>query len=229
METNSIEIRRSANIKYLSIRMAPGRGIWVNVPYGVSEDIVKRFISEKREWIEANKAKIKAYEQRTSTNFDPGAEIVTKMHRIRVETVAEKQPRYTMKGSDITFHIPSIMTSSQRNELMQQMLVNVYKYEAKRYLTPRIVEWSAKLALPFARLSFRNNISNWGSCSHQNDISLNVKLMKLPDALIDYVIIHELCHVKEKNHSASFWALVEKHCPNYAKLRAELKKHHTRI
>ena len=229
MENNKIEIRRGANIKYLSIRMAPGRGVWVNVPYGVSEETVKRFLAEKKEWIDANTVKIKEYEQRTSTSFDANTEITTKMHRIRIELVAEKHPRYTMKGSDITFHIPTIMSSSQRNELMKQMMVNVYKFEAQRYLPPRVMELSAKLKLPFGRLSFRNNISNWGSCSHQNDISLNVKLMKLPDAIIDYVIVHELCHIKEKNHSAAFWALVEKYCPNYQSLRAELKKHHTRI
>ena len=66
------------------------------------------------------------------------------------------------------------------------------------------------------------------TCRSYN-ISLNIKLMKLPDEIIDYVILHELCHTVEKNHSAAFWKLVGKVCPAYPTLRARLRKYNTRI
>lgn len=101
--------------------------------------------------------------------------------------------------------------------------------EAKRYLPPRVKRQAERFGFKYGRLTFRDNVSNWGSCSFDNNISLNIKLMKLPDELIDYVILHELCHTVEKNHSAEFWQLVEKVCPGYAELRVRLKKYHTRI
>ena len=89
--------------------------------------------------------------------------------------------------------------------------------------------WAERCGFSYGKLSFRNNISNWGSCSFENHISLNVKLMKLPDEIIDYVILHELCHTVEKNHSPAFWKLMGKVCPDYAMLRIRLKGYHTRI
>lgn len=76
--------------------------------------------------------------------------------------------------------------------------------ECRRYLPQRIRNYAEKFGFRYGRVTFRNNISNWGSCSFDNNISLNIKLMKLPDEIIDYVILHELCHTVEKNHSAAF-------------------------
>ena len=68
-----------------------------------------------------------------------------------------------------------------------------------------------------------------GFPSYENNIRHNIKLMKLPDEIIDFVILHELCHTVEKNHSAAFWKLVGKVCPAYPTLRARLRKYNTRI
>ena len=114
-------------------------------------------------------------------------------------------------------------------KVVQQFLLEIYALEARQYLPQRVRFYAAKYGFKFGKLTFRNNISNWGSCSFENNISLNIKLMKLPDELIDYVILHELCHTKEKNHSAAFWKTVKSVCPDYALLRAGLRKYNTRV
>ena len=101
--------------------------------------------------------------------------------------------------------------------------------ESKRYLPGRVRELAVQFGFRYRALSFRNNISNWGSCSVDDNISLNVKLMKLPDEIIDYVILHELCHTVEKNHSSNFWALMEKVCPGCMQLRRRLRQYNTRV
>lgn len=99
----------------------------------------------------------------------------------------------------------------------------VYKSSAPSALLPRVEYYSEKMGLYPSRVTFRKAKTRWGSCSNRNSISLNTALCALPQELSDYVIIHELAHIKHKNHSKEFWNLVSKYCPNYKILRQELK------
>jgi predicted metal-dependent hydrolase len=76
----------------------------------------------------------------------------------------------------------------------------------------------------FNRISIKNQRSCWGSCSQRKNLNFNYKIIKLPEVLKDYIIIHELCHLEEMNHSRKFWKLVSASAPNYKILRKELKK-----
>ncbi len=224
-----IKVRRSANIKFLSIRMAPGRGVWVNIPFGVGQRQVEKFIQEKREWILQNLSKVKIYEQDTGVGLGIGAEVKTKMHTLKIAETEERKPDYRMEGEYITLLIPKGTDYNRIDKIIQQFLIQIYTVESRQYLPKRVSYYAEKYGFKYVRVSFRNNISNWGSCSHDNKISLNVKLMKLPDEIIDYVILHELCHTIEKNHSNDFWNLMQKVCPSYPMLRSRLRKYNTRI
>lgn len=224
-----VKVRHSANIKFLSIRMAPGRGIWVNVPCGVSSKQVEKFVLEKRGWIEQNLSNIKVYEQDTGVGLKIGAEIKTKLHVLKIAETQQVKAGYQIEGNVITLSIPAATDFSRIEKTVQQFLLEIYTMECKQYLPKRVKYQAEKHGFKYARLSFRNNLSNWGSCSHDDNISLNIKLMKLPDEIIDYVILHELCHTVEKNHSADFWNLVRKVCPDCDTLRSRLRKYNTRI
>ena len=113
--------------------------------------------------------------------------------------------------------------------IVGKFLVEVYRLEAKQYLPQRVRAYAERFGFKYEQVGFRNNVSNWGSCSYDNHISLNVKLMKLPDELIDYVILHELCHTVEKNHSAAFWRLMKSVCPDYLSRRKRLRVYNTLI
>lgn len=224
-----VKVRRSANIKFLSIRMAPARGMWVNVPYGVSRRQVEKFLEEKKEWIRQTSAKMKMYEQDTGVGLKIGAEVKTKLHVLKIAATEEGKPGYRIEGNVITLSIPRTTDFSRVENTVQQFLLEIYALESKQYLPKRVKFYAEKFGFRYARLSFRNNSTNWGSCSHDNNISLNIKLMKLPDEIIDYVILHELCHTVEKNHSASFWNLVRKVCPGCDTLRSRLRDYNTRV
>lgn len=77
--------------------------------------------------------------------------------------------------------------------------------------------------LSYHHLKISNARTNWGSCTARNDILLNWRLVQFAPEVIDYVIIHELAHLRERNHSARFWAIVVQYCPDYKALRATLK------
>ncbi|RPI07340.1 MAG: M48 family peptidase [Zetaproteobacteria bacterium] len=95
--------------------------------------------------------------------------------------------------------------------------------EGQFHLPPRLASLSRGCGLPYARTTVRLARSRWGSCSRRGVISLNARLLLLPLALVDYVIVHELCHTREPNHSPAFWRLVERHCPTYTARRQELR------
>jgi predicted metal-dependent hydrolase len=93
-------------------------------------------------------------------------------------------------------------------ELCKKLLSNWAKTQARKLLSQRIDELSLLCSLPFNNLTIRNQRSRWGSCSVEKNINLSFKLVFLPGELMDYIIIHELCHTVQLNHSAKFWRLV---------------------
>jgi predicted metal-dependent hydrolase len=96
---------------------------------------------------------------------------------------------------------------------------------ARRVLAPRLLELAARFDLAVTHVSVRNQRARWGSCATGGRISLNWRLIQTPDAVCDYVLIHELMHLRQPNHSARFWALVARACPDYEASRRWLRAH----
>jgi predicted metal-dependent hydrolase len=95
--------------------------------------------------------------------------------------------------------------------------------QGQAHLLPRLATMSHGCGLPYARGTVRIARSRWGSCSRMGVISLNARLLLLPPPLVDYVLVHELCHTREPNHSPAFWRLVARHCPTYPAHRREMR------
>ena len=225
----AVKIRRGAHIRHLSVRMSPGRGIWVNVPYGVSGRQVEKFLAERKEWIVRNSERVSRYEKETGADVSIGSDIKTKLHTLKIRETEARVPSYKTEGDAVTLFIPAGADMEKVGGMIKNFLSEIYRTECRRILPGRVRELAQRHGLSYGKLSFRNNRSNWGSCSYDNNISLNIQLMKLPDQLIDYVILHELCHTLEKNHSENFWALMEKVCPGYPDARRLLRAYHTRL
>jgi len=100
-----------------------------------------------------------------------------------------------------------------------------HKEEARKLITKRVEHNNKMYNFSFNKIFIRNQKRQWGSCSENGNLNFNFKLLFLPEHLLDYVIIHEICHLKELNHSKRFWDLVEKTLPNHKELRRELKKY----
>ena len=100
--------------------------------------------------------------------------------------------------------------------------------QAKLSLPPRLKELADEHGFTYQRVTIKNNISNWGSCSAKGNINLNLRLVTLPQSLQDYVMLHELCHLREMNHGPRFHALLESLCPDHGTLEKELRQHKLR-
>ncbi|MCB5197414.1 M48 family metallopeptidase [Deefgea salmonis] len=104
-------------------------------------------------------------------------------------------------------------------------LIRFYQRSAQIYLAERVGLWSERMALQPRKWLLSSAKTRWGSCTAAGDIRLNWRLMQAPASVIDYVVIHELAHLAQMNHSARFWAIVAQACPNWKTERAWLKQH----
>lgn len=110
--------------------------------------------------------------------------------------------------------------SSKIQNLKSKILKNILM----EYSVPLLDNYSKRLGIKYRKLTIRKTKSKRWSCTHDQKISLNLNLVHLPTKYIKYVIIHEICHLKIKNHSKKFWALVESFCPEYKTIRKEMRK-----
>ncbi len=110
---------------------------------------------------------------------------------------------------------PEELTRAQIDELADRAL---------EYIPKRVIFFSMQMKVYFGNVTIRNQKTRWGSCSSKGNLNFNCQLMRMPPEVIDYVVVHELCHLKEMNHSKAFWEEVEKVMPDYQKHRDYLKK-----
>lgn len=139
-----------------------------------------------------------------------------------------KQIKSKKISSNEFFYLGNKYTHKSFEEIMGKSIENLdefYKDKANKIIPNIVSEYSDIMQLYPNSLKFRKNKSRWGSCSFKNSINLNIYMMKLPYEAIEYIVVHELAHIKHKNHSKVFWDLVEKYNPDYKKIEKILKKY----
>jgi len=140
-------------------------------------------------------------------------EFITKKERWIKEKLSLIEDR---RVDDDKFFLFGNLYSKKEYEIITDDDLNkFYRQKAKESISPLINYWSEKMKLYPSQVGYRNNRSRWGSCNHKNHISFNTNLAKMHPHFIEYVVVHELAHIKHKNHSKEFWAEVEKYLPDY--------------
>jgi len=112
---------------------------------------------------------------------------------------------------------------------MVSLLHKYYRQNAPELILPRLAYWAQIMDLHPTRITFRRARTRWGSCSNKNTLSLNIALVMLPDNLIDYVLIHELAHIRHKHHQKDFWDLVARYLPDWKRRRQALRRYETAL
>ncbi len=136
--------------------------------------------------------------------------------------VKDKQAWIDKNITLVKTRIENEIGTSNVNKLTNDEL-KILSKEAKKYLPKRAEIFADKMGVKYNRIAIRSQRTLWGSCSNKNNLNFNCLLMLCPEEVRDYVVVHELCHLKEMNHSKNFWTLVEKYCPDYKTHRQWLK------
>ena len=229
---NGIKIlitRKKANSN-INISLKPFEIVKVSIPFYFSFDKAEKYIFEKSKWIISKYSKIKAIESKL-TIFDFNTSFSTRNHKLQLNKVKSNDVKYRLKDQLILVDIPNAaeIKSLDIQQKIRFAIEETLRKEAKDYLPQRVKELAEKNSFRFKKVSVRNSKTRWGSCSYDNNINLNLHLMRLPNHLIDYVILHELVHTKIKNHSRDFWNMLDLVTGNAKNLDKELKNYQTKI
>jgi predicted metal-dependent hydrolase len=208
------QLRVSPRARNVYLRVTPERGLEVVVPRGFNPILISTMLEEKERWIRRALARAEA-QRRLEAPCRPWAlppeirlpgidriwTVIGEPSSRRVSVIESGKDRLTVHGR--------IDDEAECRAALRRWLV----VQAQHHLVPWLDELSGTLGLSYRRVSFRFQRTRWGSCSRHRSINLNVKLLFLPAAVARYVLVHELCHLREMNHSRRFWALVAQHDP----------------
>lgn len=219
-EFGNITIRRSSVAKQIRVRVAPDGSLRASLPMHAPMFLVKHILKNSRNELRAMLAQSKP-----EYKFGNGIQI-GKSHTLIVQPSDNHEFNVTRHGQQIIVKLPQNkqIEDNDVSRKIRDTVIASLRIEAKSYLPKRLSFLAEKYGLNYERVRFSHASGRWGSYSSNGTISLNIALMKLPFELIDYIIIHELSHSKQMNHSKVFWLLVESADPNYKQHRRVLKQ-----
>lgn len=223
----NISLKKHPKSKRLKIVIQDPNTIRVTLPVYISYESGVTFLKSKEEWIRKTVDKIKA---NTSgyTLFTPSTQFRTKEHLLKIsQTGALNSFKFSLGNGVMNVFVPSnedIIAASCQNKI-RTFIEFTLRREAKKYLPERLRYLAHKYKFNYNRVFIKSMKTRWGSCSSKNNINLNIHLMRLPDELIDYVLIHELNHTIHKNHGRSFWSALNSVIYNASELDKRLRKY----
>lgn len=226
-EFGDVLFQRNNRSRYLRIKVDPEKGVIVSIPASYSEDKAISFVLQKELWIRKSLAKTVRVKDKLSV-FDLQTPFSTRFHQLELLPHERSSLRFEVKGNILKVNYPGFAPISDEKiqKFIRHAITQTLRFEAKQYLPGRTNQLAIQLGLKSLEVQVRNNKTRWGSCSGKDNISLNIHLMRLPEILCDYVIVHELGHVVHKNHSKRYWDFLEQVLPGAKKLDKELNKYH---
>lgn len=225
IDTPAYRLRVSVWTRRLTLTVRPDGTLVVTAPRRVSQRRIAAFLTAEAEWIRATRARMLAAEAaRPQPAWSAPREIalpaIPATWTVHCEPTATERVRLVETGPGHLWLCGAVGDSAACRRTLHAWLLR----QGRAYLLPRLSALSAAHSLPFERGTIRLARTRWGSCSRQGVISLNAGLLLFQQPVVDYVLLHELCHTRHPNHSAAFWGLVAQHCPSYQEHRAELRR-----
>lgn len=196
----------------------------VSAPVGVCVTTIERFVDTKRSWIERH---LQAQQSNLASlpvrRWCHGEEVLWLGQRYRLDV--RDGYRNTIDAIDKTLVVRLSRRTIDRTERTKQLVISWYQGQALRWLNEHMPAISASVQQTPKRWRVSHYRAKWGACDRQGTLSFSWRLFAAPDWVVDYVVVHELCHLRHFNHSAAFWALVELHRPDYPEAERWLKAH----
>lgn len=211
-----------SNRKTIAIYITKDATVEVRAPLHASKAAIDGFVAAKQDWIRGHQsAREQRIEQKAAFELRYGDAVSLQGARYPIEAKAGNRI-----GFDGTrFFLPPGLPPEE----IKRAVIQVYRHIAKNVLTSKMTAYAERMGCMPLAVKINGAKTRWGSCSGKNSINFSWRLLMADDATIDYVVIHELAHIREHNHSDRFWAVVASAMPDYEKRRAALKELQKRL
>jgi predicted metal-dependent hydrolase len=212
--------------KTIGITIDMNGEVKVSAPLHISEKQIEETIQKKANWIikkldEVRKMNLKVVYK----EFVRGEKFLYLGKEYTLEIVEEDLSKVEiyMQDDTISVHIARELPEEIRKQVIKEILIEWYRQRFAEIVKERIEKYSTQLKVVPCKVVIKDQKTRWGSCSSKGNININWRLVMVPIDIIDYVVVHELCHLKIMNHSRDFWNLVESIVPDYRGKREWLK------
>lgn len=221
-------IKRSNRRRTISLFVDPFEGVFLRAPFGPSVESLSKLVHSKAIWILKKQKQIEEIKEFLPKREFVGGETFLYLGRqLRLKVLDSKNnssPKVRMKEGRFVVALNNHFTELGRKRVIRKALLNWYKEHAQKLLLSRIGIYSKKLDLSSPEVFLANQSKRWGSCNYKGRIRLNWHIIMAPMSLVDYVLAHELCHLKHISHSRDFWRLLGSIMPDYETRRECLRK-----
>jgi predicted metal-dependent hydrolase len=210
--------------KTASIVIKVNNEIDVLVPSCMPAKHIEQFVLSKSKWIDKKlhfNEKIRL--QHSPKEFVTGETFNFLGKLFQLKVTHENNGPILLNNNDLIIHVSSRLTEEKQKRFIRKKLFDWYREQAEQHFSERALHFSKRIGKAPTLTSIKNYKSRWGSCHHNGRIFFNWRLIMAPEWIIDYVVVHELCHLVHHNHSPAFWQLVEAIAPDYRNAKTWLK------
>jgi len=209
-----------------------GKRITLRMPLGVAPDFMHQQLMELQSWVgRVFIEKPTLREAFVGKDYRTGDIITVGKRQYRLEVQVQERATHTARlvGDTINIQLAAKATDAHRNKSIKTLLSRVVAGDFQAEISRRVHDWNDRtFRRPIKSINLKYNHTNWGSCSAHSNVNLSTRLLFAPQEVQDYVILHELAHLVELNHSDRFWALVERYMPDYQEKEKWLKENRTK-
>lgn len=204
--------------KTITIKIKEDGTLEVRAPLNISEEKIDSFVKSKEKWINKHFRKIKKnYKLKKEFNLNFNDYVILRGKKTPIHSIEGSIGRYDKEKN--IFLIPEIANSNE----IKDSIIKLYKLIAKEHIARRVMYFAHKMNVNPTAIRITSANTRWGSCSGKNSVNFSWKLIMADDETIDYVVVHELAHINQHNHSSEFWNIIEDIIPNYNENKEKLK------
>ncbi len=217
-------VRSRRRKKTLTITIDPGNGVRVLVPARTPNAEIEAIVRKRAGWILRKLAEERPEPQPRRFTTGEKLHYLGREVPLVVQLTADQAPSVSLEADALMVACPVRLSEEDRTAAIEQALLGWYRERAAGLLRESVARWQPEVGVSPARISIGDQKTRWGSCSSKGSLRFNLRLAMVPQALIDYVAVHELCHLLEANHSPSFWQHVHRVMPDFEARRRRLKE-----